>query len=75
MGFSEHVHQGNRIEVTTNSTETGYWLASAHIRYGSDRITIQVMPSSQPGYNSENEALERTVAEARAWLDGKLGRR
>ena len=64
-------HNGYDIEVKSRKTPSGLWRSDAQIKYGSDSISIGVLPYGRKGYDSEAQAEEKTVADAKAWIDKK----
>ncbi len=69
--MKEIKHNGYSMEVESKKTPSGLWRSDARIKYGSDSISIGVLPYAREGYDSEAEAEQKTVAEAKAWIDKK----
>lgn len=64
-------HNGYKIELTSKKTTSGLWRSTAGIKYGSDWISIEVRQYGRDGYDSETDAEEKTIAEAKLWIDRK----
>ena len=64
-------YKGYQVEVETEPTDSGLWLSTAKIQYGSEQISFTVRPYAHGGYTSKGQAEEKTIKMAKDWIDGR----
>jgi hypothetical protein len=73
---AHHIKHGNyQIEIDEpKQTKSKLWVTSAHIVHGGSKTSMSIRPAGVDGYPTREEAWEKTLAEAKRWIDLKSGR-